>query len=76
MIWILTQDQKSFVRVKEVYAKENGVIGMMNKGFLANWGKYLGNYETDKRALAVVQDIFKKIEESNDISVTYQMPEN
>ena len=39
-----------------------------------HWSKILGKYESNERALEILDEIFTKIEESNGFSVTYTMP--
>lgn len=77
MLWILTQDKKSLVNVREVKCTDNGknIVGRLDKMSLGEWGEFLGIYESNERAVEIINEIFKKIDESNDFSVTYTMPE-
>ncbi|SDJ17988.1 hypothetical protein SAMN04488123_1191, partial [Natribacillus halophilus] len=40
-----------------------------------DWTKDLGKYESNARALEILNEIFIKIEENNGASVTFAMPE-
>lgn len=77
MLWILTQDKKSLVNVKEIKCTENGksIVGMVEKMSVGEWSEFLGVYESQERALEVINDIFKRIDANNRFSVTYTMPE-
>lgn len=70
MLWIFSQDKQSLISVKEVTVEgKKIVVGSSNE-----WNKALGKYESNERALEILHEIFTKIQESNDISVTYTMP--
>lgn len=69
MLWIFSQDKQSLISVKEVTVERKKKVGSSNE-----WNKALGKYESNERALEILHEIFTKIQESNDISVTYTMP--
>ncbi|MCE4048660.1 MULTISPECIES: hypothetical protein [Bacillaceae] len=69
MLWIFSQDKQSLISVKEVTVEGKKIVGSSNE-----WNKALGKYESNERALEILHEIFTKIQESNDISVTYTMP--
>lgn len=75
MLWILTQDKKSLINVKEVTIEKNNVLGMIGKAFFTDWSKFLGVYNSDDRALEVLHEIFMTIEQNNGLSATFTMPE-
>ncbi|MUK89285.1 hypothetical protein GMD78_12975 [Ornithinibacillus sp. L9] len=74
MLWIITQNKQSLVNVKEVTVKGKNIEGIIGSSNL-DWSKSLGKYESNERALEIVNEIFTKVEESNGISVTFTMPE-
>lgn len=73
MLWIATQDKQSLVSVKEVTVNGKKIKGFVSSGTLDEWS-HLGKYESNERALEVLNEIFMKIEENNGISVTFAMP--
>lgn len=77
MLWIMTQDKKTMIHVKEVTAAEgqNTVIGRVNKMAFGEWTEFLGHYDSEARTLEVVNDIFTMVKESDKLPVTYIMPE-
>ena len=76
MLWITTQDKQSLISAKEVTVKGKNIVGVIGIGrvTLDQWSKDLGKYESNERALEVLNEIFTKIEESSGISVTFTMP--
>jgi len=76
MIWIATQDDKSLVNVKEITVNGKKIEGVMGSAAMDYWSKILGKYESTERALEVLKDIFKKLEESQSVFVTYTMPKS
>jgi Tfp pilus assembly ATPase PilU len=74
MLWIATQDKKSLMNVKEVTVDGKKIEGVINRDSMDHWSKVLGKYESNERALEVLDQIFTKIEENSGISVTYTMP--
>jgi len=75
MLWIVTQDKKSLVNVKEVSVNGKKIEGVIGSASLDEWSKVLGKYESNERALEILNEIFMKIEESSGISVTFTMPQ-
>ncbi|MEC5423507.1 hypothetical protein QGM71_08360 [Virgibacillus sp. C22-A2] len=75
MLWIATQDNKSLMNVKEVTVDRKKIEGVIGSTSLDHWSKVLGKYESNERALEILNEIFTKIEENNGISVTYTMPQ-
>lgn len=76
MFWIITQDKKSLLNVKEVTVDGKKIEGVIGSSTLDHWSKVLGKYETKERALEILHEIYLKIEESNAFTTTYTMPEN
>lgn len=74
MLWLITQNKQSVANVKEVTVNGKYIEGVMDRGFLNEWSKTLGKYESNERALEVLGEIFMKIEENKGVSVTYTMP--
>ena len=76
MLWITTQDKQSLISAKEVTVKGKNIVGLIGIGrvTLDQWSKDLGKYESNERALEVLNEISTKIEESSGISVTFAMP--
>ncbi|WP_226036850.1 hypothetical protein [Aquibacillus saliphilus] len=75
MLWIATQDDKSLINAKEITVDGKKIEGVMGSVSMAHWSKNLGKYESNERAIEILNEIFVKIEESNGFSVTYTMPE-
>ena len=75
MLWILAQDNKSVVNVKEVSIDGRNIHGVIGSASLDDWSKVIGEYDTKERAFEVVQDIFEKIKTSQASFITYSMPE-
>ena len=74
MLWIATQDNKSLMNVKEITVDGKKIDGVIGSSSLDHWSKVLGKYESNERALEILEEIFKKIEENSGITVTYAMP--
>ena len=74
MLWISTQDKKSLINVKEVTVNGKKIKGFVSSSSLDEWSKELGKYESNERALEVVNEIFMKIIENNGVSATFAMP--
>ena len=74
MLWISTQDKQSLINVKEVTVKGKKIKGFVSGSTLDEWSKDLGKYESNERALEVLNEIFMKIEENNSVSTTFVMP--
>jgi len=74
MLWIATQDNKSLMNVKEVTVDGKKIEGVIGSASMDYWDKILGKYESNERALEILDEIFTKIEENNGMSVTYTMP--
>ena len=75
MLWILTQNKQSMVNVKEVTVKGKYIEGVIGSAFLDQWSKTLGKYESNERALEIINEIFVKMEEGNVSPVMFYMPE-
>ncbi len=69
MLWIVSQDKQSLINVKEVVVEGKKIVGTSNE-----WNKALGKYESNERALEILNEIITKIQENNAFSVTYTMP--
>lgn len=76
MLWILTQDKKSLIQVKEVTVQNKVIMAVISKSLWTEWTKFLGNFETHERALEVVHEIVTTMGENNGTACTYIMPEN
>ncbi|PZX02456.1 hypothetical protein C7437_11148 [Psychrobacillus insolitus] len=74
MLWIATQDDKSLINAKEITVDGKKIEGVIGSATMDHWSKILGKYESNERALEILDEIFTKIEESNGFSVTYTMP--
>ncbi|XTP56815.1 hypothetical protein Q5760_10460 [Niallia sp. Krafla_26] len=74
MLWIATQDNKSLMNVKEVTVDGKKIEGVIGSDSMNHWSKVLGKYESNERALEILDEIFTKIEENSGISVAYTMP--
>lgn len=75
MLWVVTQNKSSLMNVKEVTVKGKYVEGIMGRGLFNEWSKALGKYESNERALEILNQIPMKIEEGNGSSATFTMPE-
>ena len=74
MLWIATQDDKSLINAKEITVDGKKIEGVIDSAAMNHWSKILGKYESNERAIEILNEIFTKIEESNGFSVTYTMP--
>lgn len=74
MLWIATQDDKSLINAKEITVDGKKIEGVIGSAAMDHWNKILGKYESNERALEILNEIFTEIEESNGFSVTYTMP--
>ncbi|MFJ7826611.1 hypothetical protein [Psychrobacillus sp. NPDC096623] len=74
MLWIATQDDKSLINAKEITVDGKKIEGVIGSATMDHWSKNLGKYESNERALEILNEIYMKIEESNGFSVTYTMP--
>ncbi|MGY0694705.1 hypothetical protein ACW2QC_18310 [Virgibacillus sp. FSP13] len=74
MLWIATQDKQSLVNVKEVTVNGKKIKGIVSSTTFDEWNKDLGKYESNERALEIINEIFMKIEENDGIPVTFAMP--
>jgi hypothetical protein len=63
------------MNVKEVTVKGRFIEGVVGRSFFNEWSKALGKYESNKRALEIINQISMKIEEGKGSSVTFSMPE-
>ncbi|WP_110929585.1 hypothetical protein [Bacillus massiliglaciei] len=75
MIWIITQDKQSLMHVREVTVNGKKIEGSIGSGAVDEWGKVLGKYDSNDRALEVLNEIFLKIEASSHTNVTFTMPQ-
>lgn len=73
MLWIATQDKQSLVNVKEVTVNGKKIEGFIGNGLLDS--KVLGKYESNERALEILNQIFEEIEGNRGIAVTFTMPQ-
>lgn len=74
MLWIATQDDKSLMNVKEVTVDGKRIEGLISSTAMNHWSKTLGKYESEERALGVLDEMFTQIEEVNGNIVAYTMP--
>ncbi|MDQ0481832.1 hypothetical protein [Guptibacillus hwajinpoensis] len=74
MVWIMTQDKKSLLNVKEISIRGKSIEGVVERRFFIEWKKTLATYETQERAMEVLEEIHKKIYEANDIITIFHMP--
>ncbi|WLR42193.1 hypothetical protein LC087_15835 [Bacillus carboniphilus] len=75
MLWIVTQNNDSFVNVKEVTVKGKNIIGIIGSEALDQWSKTLGKYESKERALEILEELFMKMDENDGFYITFTMPE-
>lgn len=75
MLWILSQNKQSLMNVKDVSVKGKYIQGFVEHSFLDQWNKTIGKYESNERAIEILNEIFTKIEESHGASVTFIMPQ-
>ncbi|KGX92358.1 hypothetical protein N781_16525 [Pontibacillus halophilus JSM 076056 = DSM 19796] len=72
MLWVLTQNEKSLMNVKQVVVKGKDIEGVMGRSFFTDWSGVLGKYESNARAKEILKEMVRKIEEGS--SLTYSMP--
>ncbi|WP_369802877.1 hypothetical protein [Sporosarcina sp. P20a] len=75
MLWILTQNKQSLMNVRDVSVKGKHIVGFIESSLLDQWNKSMGKYESNERAIEILEEIFSRIEESAGASVTYTMPQ-
>lgn len=75
MLWIRTQDKKSVLNVKEVTVDKKKIVGVIGTASLDDWSKVLGKYESDERTFEILDEIFTKIADHTNGSITFTMPE-
>lgn len=75
MLWIITQNKKVLVNVKEVTVRGKVIEGVVSRSFFVYWSKVLGEYESTERAMEIVDEIFTKINQGNKTAITFSMPE-
>ncbi|MFB9973969.1 hypothetical protein FPQ10_06840 [Allobacillus sp. SKP2-8] len=75
MIWVKAQDQDSLLQVNQLLIKGKKIEGIIQWHPLQKWSEIVGKYDSEERAQAVLDDIFRVVEESNGHFVTYTMPE-
>ena len=46
MVWIMTQDKKGLLNVKEITVRGKSIEGVVERRFFIEWKKSLGTYET------------------------------
>lgn len=59
MLWLITQNKQSLVNVKEVTVNGKSLEGIMGSASLDQWSKTLGKYESNERALEILNEIFE-----------------
>lgn len=74
MLWIHTQNKTSFLNVREVIVKGKIVEGVIDRSFLSEWSKVLGTYDSNERAVQIVKEIYNKVEECKNSTITFSMP--
>ncbi|WP_342511925.1 hypothetical protein MKY34_15020 [Sporosarcina sp. FSL K6-1522] len=75
MLWVVTQNKNSLMNVKEVTVKGRFIEGVVGRSLFNEWSKALGKYESNERALEIINQISMKIEKGKGSSVTFSMPE-
>ncbi|UOE55975.1 hypothetical protein LIT38_02920 [Bacillus sp. CMF12] len=75
MLWVMTQNKRSLVNVKEVTVKGKTVEGIISRSFFVYWSRVLGEYDSHERALEVVEQIHKKLEHEENGSTAFSMPD-
>lgn len=75
MLWIITQNKKSLMNVKEVTVKGRYIEGIVGRSFFSEWSKAVGKYDSNERALEILHDIYIKIEAEKSGPATFTMPE-
>lgn len=75
MLWVLAQNKKNLMNVRDVSVKGKHIVGFIESSLLDQWNKNIGTYESNERAIEVLEEIFSRIEESTGAAVTYTMPQ-
>ncbi|MEK3856322.1 hypothetical protein [Cytobacillus sp. FSL H8-0458] len=75
MLWVKTQNKRSLVNVKEIAVKANAVEGIISRSFFVYWSRVLGEYDSNERALEVVEQIYKKLEHGGNGFAVFFMPD-
>lgn len=73
MLWVFTQNEQSLIHVHELTVSGKKIEGMILGS--TSWAKTLGKYDSNERAAAILQDIVKVIEENQNGTMTYRMPQ-
>ncbi len=74
-LWIRNQDRKGLRSVRSIALKGKKVVGYtMSMGIAAPDQSTLGKYETEERAMVVLDSIEKKIENSPGRIAVFDMP--
>lgn len=73
MLWVFTQNEQSLIHVHEITVSGKKIEGMILGS--TSWAKILGKYDSNERAAAILQDIVKVIEENQNGTMTYRMPQ-
>jgi hypothetical protein len=75
MLWILSQDKQRLINVNEVTVIGKKIVSVVRGSTLVETID-LGKYESNERALEILNEIFIKIQECNGtVSMKFAMPE-
>lgn len=74
MLWIIIQNKKSVLNVKEVTVKGKYIEGVIGRSFFTEWSKVLGKYESTERAVEIIKEIYDKAEQDYNGTITFSMP--
>lgn len=75
MVWIFTQDKQRLINVNEVTVRGKKIISVFRSSTLDETID-LGKYESNERALEILNEIFLEIKECSDaVSIKFAMPE-
>ncbi len=72
-LWIKTQDKKKIVCIESASVKGKNIRFYSQQ---YPFGLLLGKYDTEERALSVLETIFTKLKSSSSVDVIFEMPEN
>lgn len=75
MLWIIPQNKETLVNVKEVTVKGKQIEGVVSRSFFVYWSKVLGEYDSNERAKEIIKEIYENIEERNNGTITFSMPD-
>lgn len=75
MLWVITQSKKSLINVKEVTVKGKNIEGVIGRSFFTEWSRTLGRYNSNERATEILNELYKEMEEGNNLPITFKMPE-